>query len=155
MASISRCLLVATSGLLCAFNAAAQDVTLSTSGPCYAPGETISFILMNNRDSAIYMLHSPVWDVFESATGAYVAPSPIFPSIVEFDGRRSATYTWNQRDYDDHPVGVGEYRVEVQYSARFNPWNSTTVAATFEIGRSCPTTDTDQTDWDHFKSLFR
>lgn len=155
MTTIRAGLIVAAGLLLHAFDAGAQDVTLATSSPCYAPGETVSFSLTNSRDAAIYMSHSPVWDLFETATGSYVAPSPIFHTVVSFDGHRSATYTWNQRNYEGIAVGEGEYRVEVAYSVLFNPWVSTTIATTFEISGSCHTTGVDHIRWDRFKNLFR
>ena len=138
-----------------ALDAGADDVTLSTSRPCYAPGETVAFVLANSLESTIFMPHSPVWDVFETATGSQVAPAFVYDTIVALDGHGSATDTWNQRDYDGNAVNAGEYRVEVRYSASWRPWVLTTIVATFEISGSCPTTAVDRMQWGRFKGLFR
>lgn len=148
-------LMVAAGLLLHAIDAGAQDVTLSTSSPCYAPGESISFVLTNSRDATIYMPHVPVWDVFQTATGSYVAPAFVFDVILSLDSHGSATDSWNQRHYDGHMAGEGEYRIEVAYSVRFNPWVLTTTATTFEISGSCPTTGVEGIQWHRFKNLFR
>lgn len=155
MTAVRVGLVVAAAIVFQALDAGADDVTLSTSRPCYAPGETVSFVLANALESTIFMPHWPVWAVFEAATGSPVAPAVAYDFIVSLDGHGSATDTWNQRDYDGNAVNAGEYRVEVRYSASWRPWVLTTIVATFEISGSCPTTAVDRVQWGRFKGRFR
>lgn len=101
------------------------------------------------------MPHIPVWAVFQTATDSCIAPAAAFDVIVSLDSHGSATDSWNQRRYDGHVVGDGEYRIEVAYSVRFNPWVLTTTATTFEISGNCPTTGVEGIQWHRFKNLFR
>ena len=80
--------------------ASAQDsVTLETSEYCYTVGDTVSFTLTNNRDSTIYMPHSPVWSIWDVSADTLIFPSPVFWIIVPLGPDSSETYDWPQIDY--------------------------------------------------------
>lgn len=132
----------------------ADDVTLVTSSGCYELGDTVSFTLTNNLDSTIYMPRSPVWTIYESASDSLVYPSVVLWIIVPLSGNSDATYTWPQTDHHGNAVAAGTYWVEVRYSPQMEPWVVSTVADTFDIKASCPSTAVDPATWGSIKRLF-
>jgi hypothetical protein len=132
----------------------AQDVLLSTSRPCYAPGDTVSFTLSNQRSSSIFMPYSPAWDVFD-ATGFQVAPLIHFTVVIELPGETTVTYAWLQNDHDGNQVHSGAYRVEVAYSPQMNPWNPMLLSMAFVIDESCSATAAAPVPWSQIKGLYR
>ena len=134
--------------------ARAQDVLLSTSRPCYAPGDTVSFTLTNHRPSSIFMPDSPPWDVFD-ATGFQVAPLIHFTVVIELRGGTAVTYSWLQNDHDGNQVHSGAYRVEVAYSPQMNPWNPMLLSMPFVIEERCSATAAASVPWSQIKGLYR
>lgn len=141
--------------LLGVVRAGAEGVSLSTSSPCYASEEPVTFILRNDRPTAIHMPNSPVWRVIAIETNAHVYPLIVSPSFVHVGGHSSLTYAWPQLGLDGNPVGDGRYRVEVRYSEELDPLVYTTVAATFEIDGRCPITGVDRKLWSGIKRQYR
>jgi hypothetical protein len=130
------CTMVLAAMLAVVAAACAQDsVTLETSEYCYTVGDTVSFTLTNNRDSTIYMPHSPVWSIWDVSADTLVYPSTVFWVIVPLGPDSSETYTWPQIDYHFNQVSQGNYSVEVGYSPQMVPWDpSYTVTDTFYVG---------------------
>ena len=134
--------------------ASAQDsVTLETSEYCYTVGDTVSFTLTNNRDSTIYMPHSPVWSIWDVSADTLIFPSPVFWIIVPLGPDSSETYDWPQIDYHLNQVSQGSYAVEVGYSPQLEPWDpSYTVTDTFYVGGASPV---ELGTWGGIKALYK
>ncbi len=128
-------------------------VTLEASSDCYAVGDTVRFTLTNNRDSTIYMPHSPVWSVWDASGDTLVYPASVWWVIVPLGPDSSETYKWPQIDYHFNQVGEGPYWVEVTYSPRMVPWNPNfTVTDSFYVGGA---STTEPGTWGSIKSLYR
>lgn len=140
---------------LVGFVAGADDVTLSTSGPCYPPGVAVSFVLTNEGESPIDMPHFPVWDIVEDDTNEHVFPWVAFDMIVPLAAGSSATYQWMQGGRDGCQVADGAYRVVIRFRRRSGPWVLTSVSATFEIDENCPPVGVDRADWGKVKRRYR
>jgi hypothetical protein len=134
--------------------ASAQDsVSLETSEYCYTVGDTVSFTLTNNRDSAIYMPHLPEWSIWDVSGDTLVYPSTVFWIIVSLGPDSSDTFYWPQIDYHLNQVSQGSYWVEVTYSPQLEPWNPNyTVTDTFYVGGA---STTEPGTWGDIKALYR
>lgn len=147
--------IVAVAAVLGAFGAASQQdsVTLVTSEDCYVVGDTVSFTLTNNRDSTIYMPHSPVWSIWDATGDTLVYPASVFWIVVPLGADSSETYRWPQIDYHLNQVPQGPYWVEVTYSPQLEPWNPAfTVTDSFYVGGA---TATEYGTWGRIKSIYR
>jgi len=155
MSLATRLAATALSLLLPAGAAGGDEVTLESAFDCYEAGDTVSFTLTNDRDSTIYMPHSPVWVVYDLSADTLVFPLNVFWVIVPLGPDSSETYVWDQKDYLSTQVDTGEYVVRVSYSERMEPWELNALADTFAIREDCPSTATWETTWGSLKSLFR
>lgn len=147
-------LVLLAAGLVGVATVAAQDsVTLETSEACYAVGDTVSITLTNNRDSRIYMPHSPPWSIWDASADTLIWPSMVFWVIVPLGPDSSETYKWSQVDNHFNQVPEGSYWVEVNYSHQLEPWDaSNTVTDTFYIGGPSAT---EPGTWGGVKALYR
>lgn len=148
-------LMFAAAIVFAGFGGASADgtVTLLASDDCYAVGDTVSFTLTNDLDSAIYMPHLPVWSVWDAGADSVVYPQDVFWVVVSLPGDSSATYEWPQTDYHQNQVSQGLYRVKVTYSPTLEPWNpSFTVQDSFYVGGA---SDVEARTWGKIKSLYR
>ncbi len=149
----SSILVMIAASAACGAACAQGTVTLEVSQDCYVVGDTVSFTLTNNLDSTIYMPHSPVWSIWDTAADSLVYPYNVFWLITSLGPDSSETFKWPQIDYHLNQVGQGPYRVQVTYSPSLEPWNPNfTVQDSFYVGGASAA---DAGTWGSIKAMYR